>query len=238
MNSGNDFLSERYSSLWNTAFPAICSGAVEMDSVLAAAKPDLRRGLTLIAQPSEETANRVLEFLDRLRELDPAQYYYPRTSLHLTVLSLFTGTTEHKRFAAKTSFYLEAVEAALADANSFAIDFKGVTVSPGAIMIQGFPHGAALEMLRDGLRASLQNAGLAEGLDVRYRLITAHLTACRFRSPLRDSVRFAETLQEFRQTSFGSSIIKVLKLVKSDWYISPETTEILGEYSLPEEQAR
>ncbi len=213
-------LQKRYDELWSAAIGKIRTDKIESDRVLAGGLVDRRRGLTLIARPSVEVRKRVATFLRELRRLEPEQYYYARTDLHLTILSPFTATTAHKGFFAHTKKYLAAVESALQKAGPMRIEFTGVTASPGAIMIQGFPESDALNDLRDNLRQQLRVRGLTKGLDVRYRLETAHMTVARFRAPLRDSKQFAAYLARVRRRSFGSMTIKSLSLVTNDWYMT------------------
>ena len=178
---------------------------------------------------------KVATFLRELRRLEPDQYYYARADLHLTILSLFNATAAHQRFLALTEKYLAAVESALQKAGPMRIEFAGVTVSPGAIMIQGFPDSEALNDLRDNLRQQLRICGLTRGLDVRYRLETAHMTVARFRTPLRDSKHFAAVLARSRRRPFGSMTIKSLSLVTNDWYMTHQTLETLNRYHLSAE---
>ena len=107
-----------------------------------------------------------------------------------------------------------------------------MTASPAAVLIQGFPQGEALEELRARLRAALRDRQLGRGLDIRYRLRTAHLTVVRFRRPLSDGYRFAEELSGYRVEPFGTFRVEALSLVKNDWYMSSKNLEILSRYQL------
>jgi 2'-5' RNA ligase len=225
-------LQKRYDKLWSAAIGKIRTGTTESDRVLAGGLVDRRRGLTLIARPSADVRNKVAPFLRELRRLEPEQYYYARADLHLTILSLFNATTAHKRFLAHTDKYLAAVESTLQKAGPMRIEFVGVTASPGAIILQGFPDSEALNELRDNLRQQLRVRGLTKGLDVRYRLETAHMTVARFRAPLRDGKQFAAALARSRRRSFGSVAIKSLSLVTNDWYMTHQTLETLNRYRL------
>jgi 2'-5' RNA ligase len=225
-------LQKRYDNLWSAAIGKIRTGKIESDRVLAGGLVDRRRGLTLIARPSAEVRDKVAAFLRELRRLEPDQYYYVRADLHLTILSLFNATAAHQRFLALTEKYLAAVESALQKAGTMRIEFTGVTASPGAIIIQGFPDSEALNDLRDSLREQLRVRGLTRGLDVRYRLETAHMTVARFLAPLRDGKYFAAVLARSRHRSFGAMTIKGLNLVTNDWYMTHRTLETLKRYRL------
>jgi 2'-5' RNA ligase len=225
-------LQKRYDELWSDAIGKIRAGKIESDRVLAAGSVDRRRGLTLIARPSAAARERVLKFLRELRRLEPDQHYYPASDLHLTILSPFGATVEHGRFLVHTEKYVAAMDSVLRQAAPIRIKFAGVTASPGAIMIQGFPDTDALNDLRDRLRERLRASGLAGRLEARYRLVTAHMTVARFCAPLRNGEQFAAALEQARQRHFGTTTIKTLTLVKNDWYMSHQTLETLKHYRL------
>jgi 2'-5' RNA ligase len=174
----------------------------------------------------------VNDFIMLLRNLDPEQYYYNTSELHVTALSLFTATEEVDRYLARYDLYKEAVRAALAGAPSFGIEFAGVTLSREAVMIRGYPDSAALNETREALRRELRARGLTEGLDGRYRLETAHMTVARFRHPLRDSRAYTELLERHRSHPFGRTQVQELHLVRNDWYMSPSVVEVLVRYPL------
>jgi 2'-5' RNA ligase len=150
----------------------------------------------------------------------------------VTVLSLFTATVDHEPLLARAARYVSAVDAALRRAPPFRIEFEGVTVSPGAILVQGFPADEALDRLRDALRRALREHGLAEGVDARYRLETAHMTVARFRDRLRDGPRLAATLERARRRPFGATDVRGVSLVTTDWCMSRGVSETVKRYRL------
>lgn len=224
-------LQAHYDRLWSGAIGRIRAGDIEADPVLAAGRPDRRRGLTVIARPGPEVRRRVAAFLGRLRAVEPNQHYYARMELHVTVLSLFTATVAPARFFARTGEYADVVDSVLEKAAPFRIEFVGVTVSPGAILIQGFCD-ETLNRLRDALRGELRSRGLGEALDERYRLETAHLTVVRFQARLRESERFAAELERARAFPFGATDMNTLSLVRNDWYMTRQIQETVKCYRL------
>ena len=231
-NTARDRLRMRYDLLWSGTIERIRAGKVELDPVLEAQAQDQRRGLTVIARPSLAVRQRVAVFLRQLRRIEPTQYYYSPFEFHITILSLFTATVKHEAFISQTEQYSSAVDSALRKALPIRIEFKGVTASPGTIMIQGFFETDALNDVRDVLRGQLRARGLADGLDRRYRLESAHMTVARFCAPLCESKRFAAVLELARGRSFGAFTIRRLSLVKNDWYMSHRVTETLKRYRL------
>jgi 2'-5' RNA ligase len=225
-------LKYRYDQLWKSNIDRIGSGAIEIDPVLAERRVDLRRGLTMIIRPSEPVRQQVAKFLEEVRGLEPDQYYYDPSELHVTFLALFTATVDHRKFLARAEDYTAAVSSSLGKIDSFSIKFAGLTVSPGGILIQGFTECETLNDGRDKLRRDLQARGLGESLDKRYRLETAHMTAVRFRHPLRNGKALVNLLECRREMHFGETQVEVVELVKNDWYMSQKTLELIQVFKL------
>lgn len=231
-NDSRRRLQDRYDRMWSESIEKLRRGKIDIDAVLAAVKPDQRRGLTVVARPLANVRQRVAAFLRELRQLEPDQYYYAPSEFHLTVLSLFTATKEHARFFARKKEYIAAVDSVLRRAAPIRIQFDGVTASCAAIMIQGFCENEELNRTRDALREELRRRDLAEGLDIRYRLETAHMTVVRFRAPLRNSAKLALALEQARTRNFGATKVAAMHLVKNDWYMSRKTLEPIKRYRL------
>jgi hypothetical protein len=117
-------LRRRYDQLCNRAIGRIREGRIELDRVLQTETPDARRGLTVIARPSPEVRRQVAVFLRGLRQLEPSQYYYETSEYHITILSLFTATTDFGPFIARKGAYVAAVDAALEAAEPIRITFE------------------------------------------------------------------------------------------------------------------
>lgn len=226
MHSQREFLNQRYQEMWDGAIERVRRGDVIIDPVLASREPDRRRSLTVLVRPSSAVHNQVAAFLDQLRIIEPEQYHYDPAELHVTVLSLFAGTPDYERLLVRLPDYLEAVSVALAGAPTFEIEFCGVTLSREAVLVQGFPNNLCLEELREKLRQELRARDLTEGLDARYRLVTAHTTALRFRAPLQRSEELAQALEDYRAHDFGRTTATELHLVRNDWYMSRQSVEV------------
>jgi 2'-5' RNA ligase len=221
-----------YDRLWTEAPRRIRTGRPDLDPVLQARLPDRRRGLTSIVRPAADVRRHVGKFLRELRSIEPAQYYYSAADLHVTILSLFTVTVRPEPFLARRAEYVSAVDAALRSVPPFRIEFRGVTATPGTVLIQGFRDKTEFNDLRDGLRRQLRLRSLTEGLDRRYRLETAHMTVVRFRARLRDTDRFLAPFERSRHRGFGVIRIQTLSLVQNDWYMTRQALGIIRHYRL------
>lgn len=198
-------LAARYDALWDAAAPEVRAGRIAVDPRAADKASDERRGVNVIAHPAPAVADALAAFAAELGAVEPAQYYQPRGDLHMTVLSVFTGTPDYRPHLVHVDAYREAVAEAVAGVGPFAVDACGVTLTTGAVLVQGFPRDGTLERLRDRLRGALTARGFAGELDRRYRLVTAHSTLVRFTTPLRDPARFVDRLAAARAREFGTS---------------------------------
>ena len=225
-------LQTQYDALWDEALPKVRLGTIALDAYVLRKELDPRRGLTLLGRPEPAVAGRLERLLTEFRAAEPAQYYQPRSDLHLTVLSLFTATAEFEPFLVHLDRYQKAVAEALDGTPPIDVEFRGLTLTPSAVLAQGFSEGGALEDLRERLRSALAATGLAGGLDQRYRLTTAHMTLVRFATPLRNAPRFVELLQRIRDAEIGTSRFARFELVLGDCYQSRENEQPIAAYSM------
>lgn len=224
-------LQAHYDAMWEHAFAAVAAGDIDRDPRLCAG-PDPRRGLTLIARPGPALATRLDALLERLGALEPGQYRHPRADMHLTVLSLFTVGDAPATALARLADYRAAVREAVRGIAPFAIDFRGITLSRGAVLACGYPQGPMLETLRERLRAGLRERELDGTLDQRYRLVTAHATLLRFARPLHQPARFARALAAWRDEPLGIMRVEEVRLVVNDWYMSIGSLQEIARYPL------
>lgn len=221
-----------YETLWHDALAAFARGEPQIDPHLADKKNDLRRGVTIALRPSPSVCGQVKVFLDQLAGVCPGQYFYRPEELHVTVLSIISGTEFWRRQIRHLTVCRAIIGDVLRHQHPFKIRFQGVTASPGSVMIQGFLMDDGLEKIRSELREAFALKGLAGQLDRRYKISTAHITAMRFRKPDTDWKRLTALLQENRQTNFGETEAGRLQLIWGDWYASADKVRTLQEYRL------
>jgi 2'-5' RNA ligase len=221
-----------YEQLWSEAVTAFERGEQPVDPVLSGQTRDLRRGVTLVFRPSPPVRDRVKNFLDRLATVCPGQYFYQPEELHVTVLSIISGTEFWRKEIRKLAACRAIIGDVLSHQHAFPISFRGVTASPGAVLIQGFPTGDGLTQIRDALRAAFAQNGLGGLLDRRYKVSAAHMTALRFKKPETNGQRLVSLLTKNRRTDFGESEVNRLQLIWGDWYAARNIVRTLQEYPL------
>jgi 2'-5' RNA ligase len=223
---------EIYGTLWNSAVAAFERGQLLIDPHLSDKTKDPRRGVTLVFRPAPPVRDAVAVFLNRLNAVCPGQHIYLPEEFHVTVLSIISGTEHWRREMERLDAYRRLIREVLARHRSFKINFRGVTASPGSVLIQGFPHGDTLATIRDDLRAAFAQNGLGDMLDRRYKISGAHMTATRFGKPCADLEPLLAFLKQSREIPFGETEVTNLQLIFNDWYASAETVKVLEEYRL------
>ena len=221
-----------YDQLWSKTSAALESGGLQVDPLLREKGGDPRRGATLVARPNADVRKRVEKFLREAAVICPGQHFYQPTELHVTVLSVIPGSESWRGEIHRLPGCRTVLDEVLKKCRAFSLKFRGVTASPEAVLVQGFPQDDTLARLRDGLRSALRDRGMGENLDRRYKITAAHLTVMRFSSPKADWKRLLDFLQAHRETDFGETRFSSLQLIWNDWCASAGVTRTLQEYAL------
>lgn len=224
-------LLEHYNQLYTKSSRAILEGKYNLDSKINDAS-DSRFGITLLIRPSDEIKAQIQLFLDELREIDSQQYYYPNSDIHITLMSIISCYESFTLDKIRTEEYIEIIQKSLLDVDKITIEFKGITASSSAIMIQGFPTDESLNNLRDKLRENFKKSTLQQSIDSRYAIATAHSTVLRFQEKLENPEKLMGVAEKFRDFDFGEFTVDKLELVYNDWYQRESNTIDLADFYL------
>ncbi len=222
---------EIYQQLWREAVSAFERGSPQLDHLLDKSK-DLRRSVGLAVRPPKLVQEKISAFLKQIAIVAPGQYFYQPEEFHVTVLTIISGTEFWRPEIRQLAACRAVIKEVLSRQKPFAICFRGVTASPGAVIIQGFPQDDTLEKIRAELRDAFAQNGLTDRLDRRYKINSAHITAMRFCRPQTDWKPLASLLAENRETDFGEMTADRIQLIFGDWYASAESSRTLQEYPL------
>lgn len=220
-----------YDKLYNDSIQKIKLNEYELDDLIDSPY-DKRRGITLVIRPNEHVRHRILQFLNTLRAIEPEQYYYPYSDMHITVSSIIPCHDGFDLDQIAIENYIDLIQKYLPLKNNIEINFKGITASSSCIMIQGFPQQNILDELRNSLRIAFKNSSLKQSIDQRYALQTAHVTVVRFTKPFRKKEEFMKVLENFKDYDFGMTTIDEMELVFNDWYLSEKFVKTLFRFKL------
>lgn len=209
-----------YKDMWLDFEAALQKDELETDPLIGN-KQDNRRGITALAyleKNNSAVCEKIENFIGEVSRLEPAQYFYPANELHLTVLSVIGCAPGFKLEAVDSQAYGDLFKQALQGMVPFKVHFRGITASPAAIVIQGFPLDDRLGELRDSLRKLYRASSLHISMDRRYKLEGAHATAVRFRHGVTQPYALKQLLDKYRNYDFGVAEITSLDLVFNNWY--------------------
>ncbi|MET6760265.1 2'-5' RNA ligase family protein [Pseudoalteromonas sp. NCIMB_1079] len=224
-------LKNLYSQMWIDSIDKFKNNNCELDPLINV-QSDMRRGITVLSYLDNSVVENISNFLDELKIIEPEQYYYPRSELHLTILSVISCITGFKLSSINVEAYSSIFQETIRNIDRFKINFKGITVSPSCILIQGFPDSEQLNHLRDSLRASFKASKLESTIDSRYKLSTAHTTVVRCMAPFKNNNELMAVLSKYRDYDFGTLEINSLELVFNNWYQNSSVTKNLSSSKL------
>lgn len=224
-------LQEHYDQMYHHGLEAIGSGNYRIDGLIRSAS-DHRLGITLLARPGEELKQAFQKFIGELKKMEPGQYYYPASDIHVTIMSIISCYEGFDLSAIDVASYVNVIHCSLANIRSFDIGFRGVTASPDAIMARGYPCEGMLEQMRNNLREAFKVSGLFSTIDTRYALFTAHSTLARFQDQLVDRKGLMDVMEQYKDHPFGSMRVSKVELVYNDWYQRSGKVRKLHQFSL------
>lgn len=216
MQTSEENLALHYNNLYQNAINKIGNAEYEIDSLIDDPK-DHRFGITLVIRPDADTKQNIQQFLSELKAIEPDQYYYQNSDLHVTVMSIISCYEDFSLDDIVVEDYVNLIDGVLKEFSPFNIQFKGLTASPSCILLQGFLTDT-LNEIRDALRKIFKASALQQSIDKRYAIQTAHSTVVRFRNPLSKINELLSLIERYRNFDFGTFEVKQIELVYNDWY--------------------
>ncbi len=209
-------LSKHYNKLYRDAITKIALGQYEIDPLIDD-ETDKRFGITLVIRPSLKTNTQIQEFLAGVKAIEPDQYFYQNSDIHITLMSIISCYNGFDLKDIHVQDYVSLIHEVLTRHKGFKIQFKGLTASPSYILVQGFLT-ETLNQIRDDLRVSFKKSDLQQSIDKRYAIQTAHATIVRFSKTLQNPAALVNLLEKYRDFDFGTFEVKQIELVHNDWY--------------------
>ncbi len=189
-------------------------GAIELDQMLRSPEDDTRLGISLIV-PIGFLDGAYPQLIERFKEAEPDQYYYPLSDLHVTIFDFISGRMDYQRDSGLEKIFIELSRRALADFSPFEFDLEGVTFSSAAGLLQGFDSGQIVG-IRSRIRSLLKEYGIPN--TERYESESAHVTFCRFKSVLRNPAGLVDLIERNGDSKISHTTFRSFELVEHDWY--------------------
>lgn len=220
-------LENLYSKIDSEGKKAILNGQEVIDPILSSIELDKRLGLTLLIAIKGKITENFRILIDKIQQIEPAQYFYPVSDFHVTILDFIKANEDFEREENTIKKCIKIVENAAHDLPPFNIEFKGIISSNAAILVKGY-YGFELQLLRSQIRKNALENDF--NLKERYQTVSAHSTIIRFRKKLRNIEKLSEIVQEYNNFNIGVMNVNKLELVVHDWYNCKK--EIIEEFFL------
>ncbi|UJR11587.1 hypothetical protein I4U23_015767 [Adineta vaga] len=220
-----------YDKLYADAIEKIKSNRYETDPMIDSSV-DKRFGITLIIKPNEYINQQIQKFLAHLHAIEPDQYYYPSSDIHITLVPIIPCHDEFNLNEISIQDYIDLLRENILINGKLEINFKGITASSSCIMIQGFPQQASFNELRSRLRTAFKASTLQNDIDKRYTIRTAHATVVRFRKPFIAKEEVLKLLNDYKDYDFGTMTVNELELVYHDWYLRERIVKSLFRFEI------
>ena len=223
-------LPEHYNKLYTESAAKIAAGDYEIDHLINS-EDDYRFGITLVIRPDKSTKANIQKFLAEVKAIEPGQYYYRDSDIHITVMSIISCYEGFELKQVQVEDYVQLIQMVLEKHKSFKIEFKGLTASPSCILVQGFLT-EKLNEIRDDLRTAFKSSELKQSIDKRYSIQTAHSTIIRFKEKLENPGALLNLIEKFRDFYFGHFTVDRIELVYNDWYQRDSKVKQLYKFEL------
>ena len=217
-----------YKQIYKANIHKISSGNIGIDPYLSDHTVDSRRGISLIIPVlgiKEEYAALVGQF----QALAPEQYYYPLEDLHTTVFDFIRASDQYTRNEKQEKEFRLITHVALGNVPRFSLRLNGIVFSSAAGLLKGYDDDRLI-VIRQNIRHLMAAKGLRN--DERYESSSAHVTFCRFPSPLSDPAPFVSLLEARKYLYLGTEKVSRMELVEHDWYNSNGTKRIIASFDL------
>lgn len=190
MDTDRTAFSERIASRREAGIAAVLAEGIRVDDALRTEMitpgSDERCGVNIVARPNGITLKVIREIQERLRSVEPSQYYYPSSDLHLTYLEVChsRGQREVDEVAPQVVDACDVIARATPKA---LLTLPKLVMDPGGCALNFVPGNDSLQRGRERLRNGIARRGIA--IDARYVALSAHVTFMRYIAPLAEPTR-------------------------------------------------
>jgi 2'-5' RNA ligase len=217
-----------YSAIHDRDIKHLRAGKIKIDNNIINSQIDHRMGISLII-PILTIKDVYEKVVNDFISIDPNQYYYPFSDLHITVFDFAKGSSSYVFNAFREQQLMQICDELFKDMNLFEINFRGIIFSIEAGMIKGYDSDI-LTSIRNKIRSALQRNNIP--LDERYKSESAHVTFCRFKNTIAKIDPFIELIENMKEYDFGNQFIDNIELVEHDWYNMANKKRIIKTYKL------
>lgn len=190
--------------------------------------------VTLYFVPEEVQQVIQKEVIVPLQAADPAPYYYPSSSLHLTVKNVRYVNWPPSYTPREVEQVRQAYREVVPRLPAFPMELEGLFEQPGSLSVCGFSDDT-LRSTINTLDQTLYDAGVPD--DKKYfsqDVFFGNVSFCRFQNPPNQA--FRDKVRELKEIKVGSVLIDRVWLVETDLVCHPDRTIVFEEFGMGPEK--
>lgn len=214
-------ISELYNSILRDGEFKIKNKEEQIDYLIDSYK----MGLILAIRPTEEVQENISKIQERIKSIEPNQYYYKKSEYHITLLDLIRARQDYVYTDDQIRIYDNIIKKSIIDTRPFKIRLKGLITSDGAIMVKGY-YENEMNSIRENLREYIENNAIKN--DEKYKTISSHITICRFKEKINNRSALLDFVKNYAEYDFGSFEVSIFELTYHNGYYSKK--EVLKKY--------
>ena len=227
---------QRFENLWRAGRQKLLAGhivAARMDGVTTIPVDYCLSTVAFIDKQPQNPMERIETIKSELyAEIGPNQFFYPRPSLHISLL----GCTQ--RFPSKEVFTTDRIKRVfqvcaktIEGVGVRKMTLRSLNIVGNQIFIQVFPHDRRWAELRQALEAEL--AAIGESPLTHPDKAPIHLNLIRITDNNPEKLRrLGQALERLRNIEIGELQVSNIDLVRTDFVISAAHTDFWGNISL------
>lgn len=167
----------------------------------------------------------IQKLIDKMRIADNRQYYYPKSSLHLTVQNVRTENVS-PLYNQEDIEKAKLVFAKIAPRHKpIRCHLKGLFELPTSIAIRGYTDESLKDLVLD-LRQELISAGVPDNKKYASESVFfCNSTICRYQTQPND--KFFEIVKQYKEWNFGLVTIDRVSLITTNSVANPNHTNVI-----------
>src|SRR5574344_1083539 len=154
-----------YDSIFKEHIHNIENNEIVTDKYLKTEVIDNRRGVSLIVPISIGNCA-YTDLINEYYNIEPDQYFYPQTDLHITVFTYLSARDTYKNNEEINRHFKDISECVLRNIRAFTVLLYGITFSKEAGFINGYDNNILIN-IRDTIRIEMKKNGLV--INERYQ---------------------------------------------------------------------
>jgi len=223
---------DRFAQIWATEKVKWANGDVAGTVMKDVAVDYCLSTIARLKEQENSPIDRIEEAIGLLRKVAGRQFFYPRESLHVSLLGCTQRVEDHHSFETERINRIDGAIAAVLEGRSpVRIALRGLNVVGSQVFVQCFPFDDAWAHLRDDVETAMLLLGEKP---ITYEdKSPIHLNTMRVADAGNGCLsRTLHCIERLRDQDFGTVELSCIEFLVTDFVVSSANTKVLKQYRL------